>query len=887
VNRKMIYRVGFYQCCVILILFLLVFPLSTVPGAQLNSNEEGGPYKISFSATTNRTSETVFAEINIRGNNTNFNESYFYGPYSIYENENNTHQIPFYSPEEDNYTITKKIYNQAWELKSQNVTYKQMNKITSTPYSEVYLKDIDFQRADISGDNILDNVEVSWNISADSEDRVNTSFLLYGDKGELIEYIEIGPYDVNESVEFFDQTSISDLPKGEYKLEILLVNETYQIKDSTRFSFELNHIVKFTGEYHHEEVYNDSGDLIDKIRFHANVNSSFKDEYVLSGYITSENGDVVKEFSEEIYLNKGENNISFEVPGEEIYKQKINGRLEIEFLGVFEDREELYSVFQPYRTSDYHYTDFTRPKVYFTGDFRSFPIDENERGLYENLSFEMEVEANSSLNNLTLSSDILDENGSKIKTLQGQTLVEPGTNWISLEMSGTTLSEMEYEGTFELSYPSIEHLRTTFDIWKDPFTTQSYDYQDFAIPETELLSIEDQGVDVDGSGLYDHLRVTAEVNIHEEDEYYIETSLESMFGSDIDSVQFEKELGRRKQVIEIDFEGSKIYEFGGSDTIFYIDLALSRDGEPLIEEDRISTEEYHYEDFERPSVQVREVIQDEAKDTDGDGNFNELIFTIEFEVKEDGEGTHHIHSTLLDSQGIEEITSSVQEVSLSKGEDEVELSFAGKEIFSSREDGFILGTVSVYREDEIVVQESLNYHTSEDYSWEEFEPSKAYIVDVEENVETPNEEGEHPSLTFNVTVEVTDEGQGEYSIHLSLYTTEGYYITEETVTKELSEGTEVVQVKVSGEVFTTKQRDGPYEIRSLIIEHEDTNIDELREAHTTETYEWRDFEEVEDVDPLEVDDDSVFKGESLIYLISAISMIAAVAILVYYRKKVS
>ena len=754
--------------------------------------------------------------------------------------------------------------------------------------SEINLHNISLERKSFDEEDTLDGIEVEWEIRSDSEEieKVNTSLEVYDEGEDLVEETGRGPFEVNETLEPRALQYISDLPPGEYTLEMMLLDEDEEVKDTETRPFELGKVVDFTGEFYHEEKEGEDG-LIDQLVFKSEIDCLKEDDYIIRGPLKSEETGEVKLLYQEATLEEGVNEVSFEVDGEDLYREKVGGEIYLEHLKIYRGALELEKADSPYQTQEYHYTDFVRPKVYFTGDFRSTARAENERGLFEKLSFEAEVEAQTSINSVTFTMDVYKEDGTYIDSLRKGHSLDEGTNWISVDLEGTKISEMEYKGSFLLSGMSIENITTTFDEWREDYTTTSYQYTDFAIPETELISVEDEGIDLDGSGLYDHLRITAEINIHEEGEYTLESTLESMFGRTIDVVQIETELESRRQTIEIDFEGSKIYEFGGSDTIFYIDLSLSRDGEPLIEEDRISTEEYHYEDFERPSVQVREVIQDEAKDTDGDGNFNELIFTIEFEVKEDGEGTHHIHSTLLDSQGIEEITSSVQEVSLSKGEDEVELSFAGKEIFSSREDGFILGTVSVYREDEIVVQESLNYHTSEDYSWEEFEPSKAYIVDVEENVETPNEEGEHPSLTFNVTVEVTDEGQGEYSIHLSLYTTEGYYITEETVTKELSEGTEVVQVKVSGEVFTTKQRDGPYEIRSLIIEHEDTNIDELREAHTTETYEWRDFEEVEDVDPLEVDDDSVFKGESLIYLISAISMIAAVAILVYYRKKVS
>lgn len=845
-------------------------------------------YTITFTAHTDNTSEIVFAQINVQGNSSDFDETYLCGPYLIYGEQDNEHEIPFYPPEEDVYTITVEIFDSKWSLKSTDTTYRHFTETISRPYSKISFHNASFELRDANHDSFLDGIESWWEVISDSEreELVDVMFLLFDHKDELLEYGRVYQHLVNETNPSWGDHGISRLSPGDYTLKMLLVNETHQIKDEHTNAFTLGRTANFTGEIHHQEIYenNDPSLDIESIRFFAAVDCINEGDYSIYSHIVSE-GVLIKTVYEEIYLEQGSNNISFDLEGVIPYREKISSYITIEHIGLYDGSRLIDKMDSPYETQEYHYTDFARPDVYFTGNFRSDPTDPDERGYYEYLTFEMEMTSRITSSSMRITTGVYGEDEVRIATLSEYQPINQGTNWLPLRLDGTLISDLEYQGGFVIVGMSVEDGTGVYDRWKEPYTTRSYHYSDFAIPETRLMSITDQGLDTDGSGYFNHLRITAEVNMNEGGPYTIESTLRSRFGRTIDTVRLEKDLDERIQTVNVDFDGHKIYRFGGTDTSYRVDLEITPSDEqiPVIREENIRTDNYDHTQFERPVVQISGVVSDVAKDTDGDGYYNELAFTLELEVRESG--SYVIHSTLLDSQGYREVTSNTKETTLASGTQQTVITFPGQDIFRSRLDGYVLGYMTVFKDGELVNEINLAHTTSVGYSWKEFQPLPAYVADCTAYMAPPTTEGEYGVLRVEVTVNVTEDRSETYQIQALVYTVDGYYIREESVSQALQKGSNNISVDIPGNIFNMKQRDGPYVVRRVRVIQGENIIDELNDVYTTEAYSYRDFMDIE-LKPEDEPEKSSSYGHLLPYILSIISISVAAVILVYYWKNV-
>ncbi len=641
-------------------------------------------------------------------------------------------------------------------------------------------------------------------------------------------------------------------------------------------------IVEFNGQYDHKEMDHDNDSLIDEIEFTCGINSSYEDNYTLRGYILSEDRIDVKTINQRIHLGKGQNNVSFKIQGQKIYRQKIDGNLSIDFLQIYKDQEKLASMSKPYNTSEYHYTDFERPNAYFTGQFNSKPADKNKKGLYENLSFKFEVDSKISNNYIDIKADLHLENDTFITTLSRTSTIDSGKNWITLKLSGETISSSRYQGKYVLKNPVLSNATKDLDLLRKNYTTTEYDYHDFVIPETELLSMDEKGIDSDGNGYYDDLRVKATLNIHQEDDYTIKSELSTLFGSTVQTLTFTQQLGMRRQTVNLNFDGKELYRLGGRNRTFEVSFELERETEKVIErENALTTRLYNYTDFERPDVLCEGITSEEPVDKDDDGRYDELVFTVQLDVNSNGE--YQIHSDLYNPGVYQKIATTSTEVTLSEGSETVELVFDGTKIFRSRIDGkYVLQSVSIYKKGNLTSSKTVDHQTSS-YSWKDFQPLDAYIVNCTADPIDRDQDGVYGDLQAEITVDVSEGGN--YTLSVSLYSEGGYYLTEKTLSKELSEGTHKLQVNLSGKLIKIKQKDGPYVLEEVTLKSDGKTIDSLENAYTTESYGYDDFEEKEHPTSEEESQKSDLPNwlPTLILLIAV--MVLSGSVIYYYRQR--
>jgi signal peptidase I len=151
---------------------------------------------------------------------------------------------------------------------------------------------------------------------------------------------------------------------------------------------------------------------------------------------------------------------------------------------------------------------------------------------------------------------------------------------------------------------------------------------------------DDQGVDSDGNGYFDCLRLDVQVNVSEAGIYRVYVSgLYSSNGSYI-SVSNEKSmlLETGLQVINVSLAGPVIYASRVNPAnVSYISLYDYSSGALLGSVQNIPLpREYTYEEFDRPGASLTGVVSDEGEDTDGDILLDYLIIHVQINVTEPG-----------------------------------------------------------------------------------------------------------------------------------------------------------------------------------------------------------------------------------------------------------
>jgi parallel beta-helix repeat protein len=190
-------------------------------------------------------------------------------------------------------------------------------------------------------------------------------------------------------------------------------------------------------------------------------------------------------------------------------------------------------------------------------------------------------------------------------------------------------------GWVENNMASVFELETVYY----PFTTRIYDYMEFEGPGMFLTeTFADWGVDSDDDGLYDELIIQFEVNVSDNDKYYIELLLDSLQGKKIDWEEEIDPLGPGIHNISILIPSSRIYSLHENTTLL-VSLKIINSGlQQIFQSYNIyETRLYNHSEFEYPSAYFTGRAFDKGYDSDRDTRFNKLEILFEINITARGE----------------------------------------------------------------------------------------------------------------------------------------------------------------------------------------------------------------------------------------------------------
>lgn len=195
-------------------------------------------------------------------------------------------------------------------------------------------------------------------------------------------------------------------------------------------------------------------------------------------------------------------------------------------------------------------------------------------------------------------------------------------------------------------------------------------------------------VDLDGDGFYDELRFHVTLAIEIAGTYHLGGFLRNSTGHQFFDVSAREEFPRGSNLVTLAFPGSVIYYMGEGPYRLFLRLDAVDMGR-FIPLDTYETETAPYAsgDFEPPLVELRFPFAEEARDTDGNGLWDELAVRAGLTAR--GGITVRVSGVIhLDVRyGLGRIFSKPVEAQLEPGEAEVELVFPGYVFYAYGQDG--------------------------------------------------------------------------------------------------------------------------------------------------------------------------------------------------------
>jgi pimeloyl-ACP methyl ester carboxylesterase len=194
------------------------------------------------------------------------------------------------------------------------------------------------------------------------------------------------------------------------------------------------------------------------------------------------------------------------------------------------------------------------------------------------------------------------------------------------------------------------------------------------------------GVDLNGDGLFDQLRVQAGVTVAQTGDYLVTGELSDTSGTTIVRTGRLASLGSGAANVALSFDGTALGRSGFSGDLILTGLALVRaDGSVAdFKAPATTISSYSSRQFQRPAITALPGITDMGVDTDGDGLYNQLRITVPVDVLT--AGSYDFNARLMDSQNTE-LGWFGGSAYLPAGQSTITLSYSGKAIGENGMDG--------------------------------------------------------------------------------------------------------------------------------------------------------------------------------------------------------
>lgn len=361
-------------------------------------------------------------------------------------------------------------------------------------------------------------------------------------------------------------------------------------------------------------------------------------------------------------------------------------------------------------------------------------------------------------------------------------------------------------------------------------------------PETAVFtgSSSDSGYDMDGNGLFEHLRLNVELDVSTTDDYGILATLTDSAGNGIAIGSLDPDIFRSVpltgatlnpgiQTIPIYFSGFSV-RASVADGPYTANISLYDSAGLLLGSASFTTTTYSYQEFQGALIEFLSA-SDSGLDADGQPGYELLRVAVDINALAAGDA--FIQGQLF--AGGSYLADATAVASLSAGMQTINLDFPGEAIAASGTDGPY--TVYLSFQDAYYATDAV--HTTTPYSYTDFQlPAAFFTGNVADIGNDANGNGLYEELL--VAVEVGAFVPDSYTVHGILQDGSGAFIGAAAVTALLDGVPQVVQLSFSGLAIYNHATDGPYQV--LLSLTDAAGNDLMNFPYTTMPYAYTDFE---------------------------------------------
>lgn len=341
----------------------------------------------------------------------------------------------------------------------------------------------------------------------------------------------------------------------------------------------------------------------------------------------------------------------------------------------------------------------------------------------------------------------LNDNGTLLKdvSITADVNVDTSVNNVQFADDGVFPDTVANDGVYYASFKTVthgEHHISVNALSNSPVVRRNAYLLTGASKSTTSLSMNstDQGIDLDGNGLYDILRINLGLNVDANYTYRILAQLSTPDGMVIDETAFEVKLTIGHQTVALDFSGEAIYQAqcDGGYILNYVTMAETENESliPLFKKENVYTSSsYTFSEFEHAPINLANTGSDLAIDNTGDGKFDLLRVSVGLNLDAGYQGSYEWSGSLYALDGTEIVFASGGGY-LSSGQQMVTLDFEGEKIASSGEDGpYVLRNLILWNNSRVETFTNSVYQTQTSYTASQFSGG-LNILDVTADVNT-------------------------------------------------------------------------------------------------------------------------------------------------------
>ncbi len=354
------------------------------------------------------------------------------------------------------------------------------------------------------------------------------------------------------------------------------------------------------------------------------------------------------------------------------------------------------------------------------------------------------------------------------------------------------------------------------------------------IDDISVAYVSEVGVDQDGDGSFDTLRVETGVNVNIAGTYRISGML---YSGDVcvGYVQIEDSFSTGNHTVNLNFDGLSLRNSGYDGPYTFGAMAFAADGDdPVFISDSLGvTKTYLHSDFEAPSITITDVTY-AGIDTNGDGLYDLLEATVHLNAEASQEVRIEGYS-LTDGT---DFSASAQST-LNAGSNTATMGFDGRSIRQSGIDGPYEFRFQALDDQSELHDEFGN--TTSAFAYTDFQKPDACLTNAyTDHAEDTDGDGLYDLLVVDVGLEVAQPGT--YRVTANLEGENVFRIL--SVGKDLPTGATTLSFAIEGQTISASGMDQAYELTELILTNESTGevLGKRSRPYQTSVYSHGDFE---------------------------------------------